>query len=272
VASYLTSDGVELQYDVTGAGHPLVLVHGGATTRHCFDLVVDGFAKRFTVVRYDRRGHGESGDGDGWTIDREADDLIEVAAHVGGGEVVSVLGYSFGGTVALHAAARLHGVVDALVVYEPPLAVPGLFADEARLVALLEEGRRDEAARYFFITTCYLRHSVVEAMERHPQWRVTLSLIHNLRREVPAVLEAQMPEPSTTHPPVAVVLTQPDGNPAFADIAAALHTNWGAYVLTVPGLPHLAMSTEPDAFVDTVVEHLLAERTSDGHDTTRPKR
>ena len=50
----------ELAYDVTGTGAPLVLVHGLASSRRCWDLVVDDLARDFTVYAIDLPGHGES--------------------------------------------------------------------------------------------------------------------------------------------------------------------------------------------------------------------
>ncbi|MFM7210798.1 MAG: alpha/beta fold hydrolase [Actinomycetota bacterium] len=50
----------ELAYDVAGSGEPLVLVHGLASSRRCWDLVVDDLARDFTVYAIDLPGHGES--------------------------------------------------------------------------------------------------------------------------------------------------------------------------------------------------------------------
>lgn len=68
----------------------------------------------------DRRGRGGSTDGQFWTPDHEVEDVVavvEALAH----EVampVDVLGHSFGGYLALRAAARTDHV-RRLVLYEP---------------------------------------------------------------------------------------------------------------------------------------------------------
>ena len=58
--SRITANGIELNYDRTGSGEPLVLVHGGWSDRNNWQLVVPGLAASFSVVAYDRRGHGLS--------------------------------------------------------------------------------------------------------------------------------------------------------------------------------------------------------------------
>lgn len=54
------ASGVELFYDVRGAGEPLVLVHGSWGDHHSWDPVVAPLSASFEVVVYDRRGHSQS--------------------------------------------------------------------------------------------------------------------------------------------------------------------------------------------------------------------
>lgn len=50
-------NGVELCYELSGSGEPLVLVHGSWGDHHNWDPVVSGLAESFRVVADDRRGH-----------------------------------------------------------------------------------------------------------------------------------------------------------------------------------------------------------------------
>lgn len=50
----------QIAYEVTGNGHPLVLVHAGVANRHMWDDQVAAFAKHYQVVRYDSRGFGQT--------------------------------------------------------------------------------------------------------------------------------------------------------------------------------------------------------------------
>ncbi|TMK54544.1 MAG: alpha/beta fold hydrolase, partial [Actinobacteria bacterium] len=53
-------NGIELYYEVSGSGEPLVLVHGSWGDHHNWDPVVVPLAESFRVVTYDRRGHSAS--------------------------------------------------------------------------------------------------------------------------------------------------------------------------------------------------------------------
>ena len=87
-----------------GRGTPVLLLHGLASTRHIWDLVVPGLAG-LPVLALDQRGHGDSGrpEGpyDGGTV--VADALTALDA-VGLSRVV-VVGHSWGAWTALRLAA-----------------------------------------------------------------------------------------------------------------------------------------------------------------------
>ena len=107
-----------LHREETGSGEPLVLVHGAwADGRHWTRLARE-LASDFRVVAYDRRGHGRSG-GEHETIDRDAQDLLELIAELGGR--AHVVAGSLGGTIALSAAAQEPDAVASLSVHEPAL-------------------------------------------------------------------------------------------------------------------------------------------------------
>jgi pimeloyl-ACP methyl ester carboxylesterase len=116
----ISANGIELNYDLTGAGETVVLVHGGWSDRNNWLPVVPELARSFSVVAYDRRGHGLSTrDVPGTRRDQEDDlaALIEGLAE----EPVHVAGTSFGGSIALGLAARRPDLVRGIVAHEPPL-------------------------------------------------------------------------------------------------------------------------------------------------------
>ncbi|MGH7769829.1 MAG: alpha/beta fold hydrolase, partial [Candidatus Binatia bacterium] len=53
-------NGIRPAYDKTGAGYPLLLIHGFPRDRRLWRKVTPGLAERFSVVAMDRRGYGES--------------------------------------------------------------------------------------------------------------------------------------------------------------------------------------------------------------------
>src|SRR5579864_7943754 len=81
---FATINSVELYYEVTGSGEPMVLVHGSWGDHHNWDTVVPPLSKSFQVVTFDRRGHSQSeaGSGEG-SFAEDADDLAGLIEQLG---------------------------------------------------------------------------------------------------------------------------------------------------------------------------------------------
>lgn len=140
-----SADGTRIAYETHGDGPPMVLVHGGGTRRY-WDPVVPQFEDDYTVVASDRRGRGDSGDDDEYSLEKEVADTRAVIDAVDGEPVL--FGHSFGGLRALE-TARIASVA-AVVAYEPAVLV-GEYREQADLVdrmqACLDAGDRREAMR-----------------------------------------------------------------------------------------------------------------------------
>jgi len=92
-----------LHVEAVGDGPPLVLLHGWAMHSGLFGTLLPALAARFRVHAVDLPGHGHSRDVRADTLDGFADAL---ARAFGPGEPLTVLGWSFGGQVALRWALR----------------------------------------------------------------------------------------------------------------------------------------------------------------------
>jgi alpha-beta hydrolase superfamily lysophospholipase len=169
-----SADGTTIGYDIAGSGPLLVLVDGAMCHRGgpLAPLAAE-LAGTFTVVTYDRRGRGESGDTPPYTVQREVEDLQAVVAATGGS--AAVYGISSGAALAMHAAAGPppNGIT-ALALYEPPylgeVGASGAVDDySARLRALLAEGRRGDAAA-LFMTNVGVPAPAIDAMRASPGW------------------------------------------------------------------------------------------------------
>ena len=57
---FTTDDGLQLAYDDTGAGHPLLCLAGLTRNMDDFDPVVARFSDRARIIRLDSRGRGRS--------------------------------------------------------------------------------------------------------------------------------------------------------------------------------------------------------------------
>jgi len=107
VEQVVSRDGTSIAVWRTGAGPPLVLVHGAAAEHSRWAPVLPALGERFTVLAIDRRGRGRSGDADDYAIEREYEDVVAVVEWAG--EDVDVLGHSYGGICALEAALATTG-------------------------------------------------------------------------------------------------------------------------------------------------------------------
>ena len=108
VLHFETSDGVDIAYEVSGRGAPVIVCHGGPSTTH--EYMVDDLSSlndTAHLVFHDYRGSGQSSTAapDTYTFERLADDVDELRAHLGF-ERVTLLAHSLGGFVALHYALR----------------------------------------------------------------------------------------------------------------------------------------------------------------------
>lgn len=115
-----------------GARPPILMLHGGAQTRHAWDRAARPLAEAgHEVVTLDARGHGDSDwapDGD-YDIFALADDLVAAVGQLYGDGVRPVLvGASLGGITSLVALGRGDDVGSALVLVDvaPKLEVSGV--------------------------------------------------------------------------------------------------------------------------------------------------
>ena len=99
-------NGTRLFYQQSGAGPDVVLVHAVTSNQAVwvFSGLVDAVAADFRVTTYDLRGHGASDrPPTGYTSAVMAEDFRQLHAALGLGPAFLV-GHSFGGVTALHAA------------------------------------------------------------------------------------------------------------------------------------------------------------------------
>ncbi len=166
----LTSpDGTTIAYDRAGTGPAIVFVAGAFNLRDTLAPLAAELADEFTVLTYDRRARGDSGNTKPWSIDREVEDLEALIAEAGGR--AHVFGLSSGGILALHAATR-SAAVDRVVCYEPPyLFGEGNAADlPARLGELVDAGRAADAVVLFQTEGIRLPAEIVAGIRRSPMF------------------------------------------------------------------------------------------------------
>lgn len=179
-----SADGTRIAYDRAGDGPPVVLL-GGAFQHRAVDprtaQLAQLLATDHTVLHYDRRGRGDSGDTAPNAPEREIEDLAAMIEAAGG--TASVFAMSSGGALALDATVA--GVpIGRLAVYEPPLIVDGsrppLPADYLRQLTELPAG---EAVEYFLTTAAMVPRAYVAQMRDTPVCALA-DVVRSARAEV----------------------------------------------------------------------------------------
>lgn len=98
---------VRLSYFVTGEGTPVTLLHGFTQSGRSWNEIISRMPARWKWIVPDLRGHGatQTLHGAPCSMDGCADDLEMLWDHLGV-ERTHLVGYSMGGRLALHVAAR----------------------------------------------------------------------------------------------------------------------------------------------------------------------
>jgi pimeloyl-ACP methyl ester carboxylesterase len=126
---YAPVNGLNMYYEVHGAGAPLVLLHGAYMTIDMMGPLLSGLAETRRVIAVEQQGHGRTADTDrSITYEQMADDTAALLRFL---EIESadVVGYSMGGGVALQLAIRHPEVVRKLVVASATFSSDGMPAE-----------------------------------------------------------------------------------------------------------------------------------------------
>ena len=131
--AYAGVNGIRLYYQFHGQplsqDVPLVMLHGGFSRIEMMHELIDALGGERTIIGVDLQGHGRTAD-----IDRPirytfcADDIGGLIQHLGLTQV-DLLGYSFGGGVALRTAIQYPPLVRKLILLSTPTRQSGWLPD-----------------------------------------------------------------------------------------------------------------------------------------------
>jgi pimeloyl-ACP methyl ester carboxylesterase len=177
-----SADGTTIAFDRTGGGPPLVLIGGAMSTRAAAADLASHLDGDLAVVRYDRRGRGDSTDRAPYAVEREIEDLDALLRVVGG--TAFVYGHSSGAVLGLR-AAEAGLAISRLALYEPPFMIddtrelPPVDYVE-RLQALVAAGRRGDAVEYFLRVAVQVPASAIAGMQASPVWPALEAVAHTI--------------------------------------------------------------------------------------------
>ncbi len=245
-------------YQTCGSGSKsIVLIHDGILHSATWDAVWPMLCRDFHVVRYDRRGYGQSPSATSAYSAVDDLDAVMRAASIAHGVVV---GSSSGGGLAVDFALAHPEAVDRLVLVGPSISgLPYSSYFIGRLTALkqrLKHGDIDGAIRTSWCLAPghdAVRRHIVDLLRADPQDITNADADHALPR-TPA-----KPLLSTIAAPTLILVGEYDAadNQAQAGAAEALIPHSKRVV--VPDAGHLLYLERPDAFVGLVAPFAKAD-------------
>ena len=195
-----SKDGTPIAFDQTGQGPALILVTGATATRSAAATISAHLAPHFTVLAYDRRGRGDSGDTPPYAVEREVEDIDALITYAGGSAFV--FGHSSGAVLALEAAQLLPSRITKLALYEPPFII-----DDSRppvpqnyiphLNELIAAGRQAEAVEYFMTAAILVPPQAVAQMRNTPMWPQIVATAHTIPYDGTVMGDTMSGNPST---------------------------------------------------------------------------
>jgi pimeloyl-ACP methyl ester carboxylesterase len=125
--AYVAVNGLNMYYEIHGQGQPLVLLHGAfSAVGTSFGGLIPLLAKHRQVIAFELQAHGRTADIDRpLSIEAMADDTAAAIKELGF-DSVDLLGYSMGGSVALHTAIRYPAVVRKLILMSVSYSLGGI--------------------------------------------------------------------------------------------------------------------------------------------------
>lgn len=106
---------MDLYYEVSGTGAPLIMLHGNGETHKIFDKAIPLLAEHFTVYAIDSRGHGQSGAVTEYHYDDFAEDIRCFIDELKLEKPV-LYGFSDGGIVGLLLAIKYPQLLSKMII------------------------------------------------------------------------------------------------------------------------------------------------------------
>ncbi|MFE3225042.1 alpha/beta fold hydrolase [Nocardia sp. NPDC059228] len=260
----ISADGTTIAYHRAGSGPALVFLPGAFNDSGTCAPLAEQLSDRYTVVRPDRRGRGESADaivpaGAGaYEVQREIEDLDAVITDIGG--AAAVFGFSSGGILALRAAVA-GSRITRLALYEPPFALGGLSGHTPqrlpeRLADLIARGEPGAAVELMQLEGIGLPPDVVEQVKHSPVWPQLEAIAQTVVYDAAICRPPNLPTPAMARLDLAtLVISSPDSWPGVRSAARALPAELvRARYVEVPGgadhgIPAEATAKVLDAFL-----------------------
>jgi pimeloyl-ACP methyl ester carboxylesterase len=145
-SGYIAANGIDYWFEIRGKGEPLLLLHGGLMTTTAFGPVLTKLAETRRVIGVDLQGHGHTAPGNRKIVPADIGHDLSIVLQKLGVRQVDVMGYSFGGYVAMQLAFQHPSLVRRLAIVSAAYARDGFFPEtlpqRAAVGAAMAEGMK----------------------------------------------------------------------------------------------------------------------------------
>lgn len=141
------TNGIDLYYEIHGAGDPLVLIAGLGYSSWMWHKMLPGLAQHFQVIAFDNRGTGQSDKPAGpYTAQLLADDTAGLLDALGIARA-AILGHSMGGFIAQALVLRQSKLVSQLILSATSFGGPRAIPVTPEALAVLTDMQSDPIER-----------------------------------------------------------------------------------------------------------------------------
>ena len=246
------ADGVPIEYQVRGAGEPLLFIHGGMIA-DSLEPIAEKLAASYRVITYRRRGFHGSPAHQNCTISKVAADAVALLDHLGIA-TAHVGGHSYGGCTALQLAVdaptRVHTLplLEACVMTVPAAAEVG--AGLASIAEMFQSG--DSEGALVALLTAVGGPDPVSRLDR----TLPKGWFEQALADLPTVFAADLPslgswefgqEQAATIKQPALTLLGSESAPWYSE-SHDLFNEWltNAEPFVLEGATHMLQMDEPD--------------------------
>lgn len=252
-------NGGKIYYEATGAGHPLVLIHGGQMDRRMWDEQFALFSKSYRVIRFDVRGFGKSPASTNVYADEEDLAALLKYLHV---DKAYVVGLSLGGRIAIDFALTHPDMVDAIIPVAPGLSGFHFSSDPSDE----ESWRAALAGDWEKVTDFWLKNPYMAPAMENPQIapRLRQLAFENAHENLDNPLLESMPNPPAIErlpqikTPALIIVGNRDVNDIH-EICGLLYARIpGAKEIVIQGSGHIVNMEQPEQFNRAVLDFLAS--------------
>jgi pimeloyl-ACP methyl ester carboxylesterase len=242
-----SSDGTVINYETTGTGPGLIIVHGALSNAWEYASLAMELSNTFTVHLIQRRGRQPITTTETYSIENECEDLLAVQHAT---QAKLLFGHSFGGLIALETARKRHPF-QKIALYEPGVSINTDWTWITEYSSKLENEKYRGAFTSFvrgmghtplskmpkWLAYCILRLAI-----RGDDWKLKQSLLTSNLREHREVMRLEGTYRQYSHITVPVLLAYGQSSPSFMHQMMKILSGsiQGSQVQVLPKQTHLA--------------------------------